>query len=1208
MGRIEKLMIRRARLQYQLDTLDSGPAELPEVRRRQRGRRRELRERIEAITARINAIRSRRRERQRNAGQRVRRGSSMERGVDGLIAGSKRRGTAASERGARSRARRIQRRARARFGRSRRAVCATCRPDPALRAARATSSDVWSNVGTYEWGVAPYNARCRDFDTDPGDVLDIEMNVRGGPNPPGPTRAEFFIKKGSKFLYRQSPSTGTSTTQFVSPGGRIRVCGYTSTADPYNWDADDDIDIKVKHRRKKPNLYVHGPEIAWDREWVGFGYSVENNRVHRGDATIALYYAKRHPTGDGVAIKAIRSFPIKRDENTRETWDTDGKFRVPFSEMGTPPVEATHLAVAVDIEKEVDEWRESDNVAWRELPKWETDLEIVTKPRQLKRPVTVFVADPSEKGANSTRRVEPVDLVIRAREKIWGQWQPARPNHWIAVRVEASGEDVTGWVYTRHEDHLLSLGPIDIPDDRRHDPRMHYPVPRLDETELPAGRPANEPPYLYVNCEELGHGDETDTVTLRYLPPAITVSETIRAELWRVNGGGQHDTMLHGATVRAATTAQYALRWTRAPDEVTATALKRAVLPDDRQPPLNAKLERLVLRATLNGRPAPASCRVRLRVTPYIELVSPMSVAPGRSPGIKQGTNSLARGWVYPIGRKKKLARGLARWDLKVKSKRKRGIPRLIVPVPASGPHGVPNAQIPKHIIRVKGGRAKALYLPPERGGADDFTAELYDIAKPKRVLATAPRHRIEIKRIEIPVALVPGIMGTRIKMGVPTDFLDNFDFFETDDLTWNPDNRLVFAEVIGTSVEAQARVMDIDGQSDVTILDERGEAVAGNPVNNSTAQIARAYLDGDVVRNDGGCLDLSYGAFGRHFLRESTTGPYMFPLYCLGYDWRQSNIDSGRVLADQLRRVLAQCPTPDVRPIIITHSMGGIVTRCCLKANPDLADRTLAVLHTFQPVTGAAVMYARFFNGAILEGGIANQMFNHVLGDTPEKFATIVSGLASPFELLPGAAYDGRLTETASPLPDWITVEGHGSFGGSAIWSDYTSAGHDLSTLPADGTTLFSRPPAFIHNRGIDPNVSITTLLRRRSDAARDVMQSLGLWKLEGRTWAIAGTGIDTVNGVAFRLGMVLENAATNPHRHRGAGDETVPFGSAIALFPSEHHKPDTPITEATRQFVVSGATHGTPYEEGLPTMPLVMRIIAFNTFGGEVPASVLD
>ncbi|MBZ0172577.1 MAG: hypothetical protein K8E66_09385 [Phycisphaerales bacterium] len=46
--------------------------------------------------------------------------------------------------------------------------------------------------------------------------------------------------------------------------------------------------------------------------------------------------------------------------------------------------------------------------------------------------------------------------------------------------------------------------------------------------------------------------------------------------------------------------------------------------------------------------------------------------------------------------------------------------------------------------------------------------------------------------------------------------------------------------------------------------------------------------------------------------------------------------------------------------------------------------------------------------------------------------------------------------------------------------------------------------------------------------------------------------------------------------------------------------------MTELTRQFVVKGAEHSEPYTEELATMPLIMRIIGFNLFGGEIPSSL--
>lgn len=1122
--------------------------------------------------------------------------------------------------------------------------------------ARARASgDVWSEIGNHEWPVAPYLPRCKVIDTHPGDELDLEISVDAGPNPPGPTRAQVYIKRaeGGPNLYSEILGQGDHTKKFVSPGGRLRVCTLTKTTDPYNWDNDDEIRFKMKHRRKKPNLVAHGPEVRRDLGWVGFGYSVENNKVYTGDATVSLYYAKRHDTGRGVALRAIRSFPIKREKGTREDWNTDQKFRVSLRNLGVPPAEATHLLVAVDIEKDVDEHRENDNFTWWELPQWEARISIDSESKLRNRPVTVFVHEDDDEGSKKARRVEPVGFLVKAEEKIWDIWRPARENHWVGVRVEADDEPVTGWVYTRHEESLLRADPVDIPEDRRHDPRMHHPVPGLREADDPVGRDPNRPPYVYVQCDELGQEGVPEAVRMLYLPPTIPVIERVRAELWRLGTNGGHDKKLTETAVLAGSYATYRLEWRKKPDEVVATVLKRQGLPDDRQPPLNAQVEPLILVATLNGRPAPPTCRVVLRVKPYLEQNAPMSVGEGGFTGIVPKGETVVRGWIFPFGRKKRLSRKLPEGRVRIKGKRSKGIPRLIAPVPPagprkpggrhrpSGPHGVTNKQIPRHVIKVRGGKAKAVYLAPERGGADDLVATLVDISKPKKRLARARRHRIQIRRVEVPIVLVPGVMGTRMKIGVPTSWLDWFDF-TIDDITWNPDVKgvgsfLGFSELLGAPVEAQARVMDIDGGSTATVIDENENAVSGNPVNGSSGPVERTYLDGSRVRNDGGCLAMSYDPFVRYLLPRTAIGPFAFPLYCLGYDWRQSNADSGEGLARQLETIISQTKSKDPRLIIITHSMGGLAMRSCLKNHRGLADRVLAAIHTFHPVTGAAVMYRRVFTGARLDtpwsslDGWLNRAFNNVLGDTAEKFAKITSGMAGPFELLPGQAFDGRKKYTDPPKTEWIEVDGHGTFGGANIWSDYTSDGIDFSPPtppsppdndpgpdpepPQPPIQHYPKPPAFIHNPGPD-NEDLESILTTRSNDARDFHAGLsgqagpGLWKLEGRTWAIASRGHPTLVGVRFDPGpLTITGSPTveiDDTFGTGDGDGTVPYGSAIALFPAQEHPAETTVTESNRQFVVEGAEHSKPYTEELATMPLIMRIIGFNLFGGDIPSSL--
>lgn len=94
---------------------------------------------------------------------------------------------------------------------------------------------------------------------------------------------------------------------------------------------------------------------------------------------------------------------------------------------------------------------------------------------------------------------------------------------------------------------------------------------------------------------------------------------------------------------------------------------------------------------------------------------------------------------------------------------------------------------------------------------------------------------------------------------------------------------------------------------------------------------------------------------------------------------------------------------------IIISHSMGGLVTRSALR---DGAEPLLAgVVHTVTPSEGAPVAYRRFQTGATnpFDGGFFNipaRVLNGIMGSTRIEYAVTQARLRGPLELLPGASY----------------------------------------------------------------------------------------------------------------------------------------------------------------------------------------------------------
>jgi pimeloyl-ACP methyl ester carboxylesterase len=125
-------------------------------------------------------------------------------------------------------------------------------------------------------------------------------------------------------------------------------------------------------------------------------------------------------------------------------------------------------------------------------------------------------------------------------------------------------------------------------------------------------------------------------------------------------------------------------------------------------------------------------------------------------------------------------------------------------------------------------------------------------------------------------------------------------------------------------------------------------------------------------------------------------------PVYAFGYDWRQSNTASGKLLKDRIAKLKQDHKAEKV--IIVSHSMGGLVTRSALAQGA--MDDVLGVIHTVIPADGAVVAYRRFFTGANTAAEGKEDPIAPILGETRLEYGLTQSVLRGPVELLPHASY----------------------------------------------------------------------------------------------------------------------------------------------------------------------------------------------------------
>ncbi|NJK89480.1 MAG: hypothetical protein HC923_08810 [Myxococcales bacterium] len=148
--------------------------------------------------------------------------------------------------------------------------------------------------------------------------------------------------------------------------------------------------------------------------------------------------------------------------------------------------------------------------------------------------------------------------------------------------------------------------------------------------------------------------------------------------------------------------------------------------------------------------------------------------------------------------------------------------------------------------------------------------------------------------------------------------------------------------------------------------------------------------------------------------------------VFAFGYDWRRSNRVSGRDLQSfliELHRLSGRSA------LVVTHSMGGFVTRSALMNHPGQTlpkEAVLGVVHTLQPANGTPLAAIRLMCGSDLDqprlrklglgddkpekldhsfmDGIAHGTLARIMGNKRYHTAFNFSVMPGPLELVPAA------------------------------------------------------------------------------------------------------------------------------------------------------------------------------------------------------------
>ena len=140
----------------------------------------------------------------------------------------------------------------------------------------------------------------------------------------------------------------------------------------------------------------------------------------------------------------------------------------------------------------------------------------------------------------------------------------------------------------------------------------------------------------------------------------------------------------------------------------------------------------------------------------------------------------------------------------------------------------------------------------------------------------------------------------------------------------------------------------------------------------------------------------------------------YDFPLYAMGYNWLESNEKSARRLQKLVEETIPAFYKKKGRVcdkvILMTHSMGGLVARYYTEVLGG-CEKVYGVINAVQPSIGAAAAYTR-----MKCGNQKNFFIDNVLGKDGAEMTAVLAQAPGPLQLLPGIEYGDEWLTITSP------------------------------------------------------------------------------------------------------------------------------------------------------------------------------------------------
>ncbi|NWG27029.1 MAG: alpha/beta fold hydrolase [Ignavibacteriaceae bacterium] len=225
-----------------------------------------------------------------------------------------------------------------------------------------------------------------------------------------------------------------------------------------------------------------------------------------------------------------------------------------------------------------------------------------------------------------------------------------------------------------------------------------------------------------------------------------------------------------------------------------------------------------------------------------------------------------------------------------------------------------------------------------------------------------------------LPIIYVPGIMGSPLY-----DDLNNNNQLIPDEKAW------FGIQFFTGSLLLQPNGIDPNGNYNIKVAPLRNDAA--NTLRNELEDVPMDLFKGffDNLEANGYLLD--------DYDDDHTEGENLF---CFTYDWRKNNITNAELLSNFIDSVLTW--TGAVQVNLVGHSMGGIVSKTCIKLYDKTRIKNMVFIGT--PHLGAPEMLTVMLKGKLFE------WLNFVNEIEWLAARVLARNLPSCYQLIPSASY----------------------------------------------------------------------------------------------------------------------------------------------------------------------------------------------------------